>query len=83
MNILRDAASLQAQLRIYDGLVDSRHTLLRLRPQLRGNWVALAVAYHLNGNLVEAENVLEKYEAMLKVGFIVTMALCNANDGRA
>ncbi|EIN08866.1 N-terminal acetyltransferase A auxiliary subunit [Punctularia strigosozonata HHB-11173 SS5] len=66
MNILRDAASLQAQLRLYDGLIESRHILLRLRPQVRGNWVALAVAYHLSGNLTEAENVLTKYESILK-----------------
>ena len=67
MNILRDAAHLQTQLRMYDSLVETRHTLLRLRPQLRQNWVALAVAYHLNGNLSEAKSVLEQYERIIKV----------------
>ncbi|KAH9941133.1 N-terminal acetyltransferase A, auxiliary subunit [Epithele typhae] len=66
MNILRDAAHLQTQLRLYDSLVETRHTLLRLRPQMRQNWVALAVAYHLSGNLVEAKNVLEQYERIVK-----------------
>ena len=67
MNILRDAAHLQTQLRLYDGLVETRHTLLRLRPTLRQNWIALAVAYHLGGNLAEAKSVLEQYERIVKV----------------
>jgi peptide alpha-N-acetyltransferase len=67
MNILRDAAQLQSQLRIYDGLVDTRMTLLRLRPNMRQHWIALAVAYHLTGNLAEARKVLEHYQQSLKV----------------
>ena len=67
MNILRDAAHLQTQLRQYDNLVETRHTLLRLRPNLRSNWLGLAVAYHLNGQLGEAKKVLEHYEESLKV----------------
>ncbi|KAF7350445.1 hypothetical protein MVEN_01349700 [Mycena venus] len=66
LNILRDAAQLQTQLRIYDGLVETRHTLLKIRPAMRQHWMALAVAYHLNGNLTEAKKVLELYEATLK-----------------
>ncbi|EEB88275.1 hypothetical protein MPER_13973, partial [Moniliophthora perniciosa FA553] len=56
LNILRDAAQLQTHLRLYDALVETRHTLLKMRPMLRQNWVALALAYHLNGNQVEAKN---------------------------
>jgi hypothetical protein len=67
VNILRDAAQLQAQLRIYDGLVETRHTLLKLRPTLRQHWIALAVAYHLNGNLPAAKKVLDQYERIIKV----------------
>jgi hypothetical protein len=67
MNILRDAAHLQTQLRLYDGLVDTRFLLLKLRPNLRQNWIGLALAYHLNGNLSEARRVLEQYERSLKV----------------
>ncbi|KAA1473007.1 N-terminal acetyltransferase A, auxiliary subunit [Dentipellis sp. KUC8613] len=66
INILRDAAHLQTQLRQYEHLVETRHTLLQLRPSLRQNWMALAVAYHLNGNLPEAKKVLEQYERTLK-----------------
>lgn len=68
MNILRDAAHLQTQLRLFDGLVDTRFLLLKLRPNLRQNWIGLALAYHLNGNLAEARRVLEQYERSLKVG---------------
>ncbi len=71
MNILRDAASLQSQLRLYDGLVETRHTIARCRPVLRANWIALSVAYHLNGNLQEAKKVLEHYEDSLKVCSLV------------
>lgn len=34
---------------------------------MRQHWIALAVAYHLNGNLQEAKKVLDLYEATLKV----------------
>lgn len=75
MNILRDAAHLQTQLRLYDGLVDTRFLLLKLRPNLRQNWIGLALAYHLNGNLAEARRVLEQYERSLKVrGAAVTLS---------
>ncbi|KAF5383319.1 hypothetical protein D9615_004982 [Tricholomella constricta] len=66
LNILRDAAQLQTQLRLFDALVETRHTLLRIRPTLRQHWVALAVAHHLNGNLAEARKTLEHYERTLK-----------------
>ncbi|KAG6876686.1 hypothetical protein C0993_001234 [Termitomyces sp. T159_Od127] len=66
LNILRDAAQLQTQLRLFDALVETRHTLLRIRPTLRQHWIALAVAYHLNGNLSEARKTLEHYERTLK-----------------
>lgn len=76
MNILRDAAHLQTQLRLYDGLVDTRFLLLKLRPNLRQNWIGLALAYHLNGNLAEAWKVLEQYERSLKVRGATIALLC-------
>jgi hypothetical protein len=69
MNLLRDSAQLQTQLRLFENLVDTRHIILKLRPNLRQNWVALAVAYHLNGNLLEAKKILEHYQRSLKVCF--------------
>jgi len=73
MNILRDGAHLQTQLRLYDGLVDTRFLLLKLRPNLRQNWIGLALAYHLNGNIPEARRVLEHYGRSLKVHTTVTL----------
>lgn len=65
-NILRDTAVLQTQTRQFEGLVETRHNLLRLRPYNRHHWVGLAVAYQLNGNLVEAKQVLEYIEGFLR-----------------
>lgn len=66
LNILRDLALLQCQIRDYEGYIDSRRKMMQERPQLRQNWTALAVAYHLSGNLAEAENILKTYEGTLK-----------------
>ncbi|KAG8761893.1 hypothetical protein FRC11_012500 [Ceratobasidium sp. 423] len=66
MNILRDAAQLQMQLRQFDQLVQTRHTLLALRPTMRQSWVALAVAYQMNEDLEKADKVLVNYKSMLK-----------------
>ena len=65
-NILRDLALLQAQMRDYEGYIDSRSKMLNQRPQLRQNWTALAVAYHLAGNYKSAEHILNTYEETLK-----------------
>ena len=66
IQIQRDLALLQVQMRDYPGFVQSRRTLLQGKPQVRQNWTALAVALHLNGDLEGAENVLHKYEETLK-----------------
>jgi tetratricopeptide (TPR) repeat protein len=64
--ILRDLALLQIQMRNYDGYVETRKTILQTRPQLRQNWTAVAIAYHLAGQYDEAEKVLVKYEETLQ-----------------
>ena len=66
VQIQRDLALLQIQMRDYYGYVQSRRTMLQARPQLRHNWTALAVAHHLSGSLSAAENVLKTYEGTLK-----------------
>lgn len=65
-NILRDLALLQIQMRDYQGYIQSRTLMLKARSQLRQNWTALAVAYHLAGDLREAEKILVTYEGTLK-----------------
>ncbi|KAM7189518.1 N-alpha-acetyltransferase 15, NatA auxiliary subunit [Rhypophila sp. PSN 637] len=62
LQIQRDLANLQVQVRDYDGYVQSRFVMLKARPQIRQNWTALAVAYHLEGNLEQAETTLTTYE---------------------
>ena len=64
--ILRDLALLQVQMRDYQGYIESRRQMVISRPQVRQNWTGLAVAYHLAGELDEAEKVLTKYEETLK-----------------
>jgi len=66
MNILRDAATLQAQLRMYDTLEQTRLTILKLRMSLRQNWVALAVAYGLNNNWIACQRLLEEFLGLVK-----------------
>jgi peptide alpha-N-acetyltransferase len=64
--ILRDLAFLQIQTRDYQGYIQSRKAMLQARPALRQNWTALAVAYHLAGELSTAEKMLKTYEDTLK-----------------
>ncbi|KAG9017506.1 hypothetical protein FRB90_001015 [Tulasnella sp. 427] len=66
INILRDSAQLQAQLRQYEALQETRLSLLRLRPNVRLGWVGLAVAYHLNNKIPEARTVLQQYLKTVK-----------------
>ncbi|KAF2964432.1 hypothetical protein GQX73_g9157 [Xylaria multiplex] len=64
--IQRDLAYLQAQMRDFQGYIQSRTAMLQSKSQLRQNWTALAVAHHLAGDLVQAEKVLTTYEESLK-----------------
>ncbi|KAF2733158.1 TPR-like protein [Polyplosphaeria fusca] len=65
-NILRDLALLQCQMRDFQGYIQSRRQMLTTRATVRQNWTALAVAYHLAGNLASAEDILNRYEGSLK-----------------
>ncbi|KAI8623604.1 tetratricopeptide [Xylariaceae sp. FL1651] len=66
LQIQRDLAFLQVQMRDYQGYIQSRTSMLQTKPQLRQNWTALAVAHHLAGDLAQAEKVLTTYEESLK-----------------
>ena len=72
-NILRDTTVLQTQTRQFEGLVETRHNLLRLWPFNRHHLVGLAVAYQLNGNLAEAKEVLESLERFLRVRAFISL----------
>ncbi|KAK8216168.1 N-alpha-acetyltransferase-like protein 15 [Phyllosticta capitalensis] len=66
VQIQRDLATLQIQVRDYNGYIESRKTMVKSRPQIRQNWTALAVAYHLAGDFNAAIETLERYEGTLK-----------------
>jgi peptide alpha-N-acetyltransferase len=55
----RDLCLLQLQTRNFASLIDSRFTLVILRPTLRLHWINLAVAYHLAGFPGKAARTLE------------------------
>lgn len=64
--ILRDLALLQIQIRDYDGLEETRRTLLTVRPNQRNNWIGFALSFHLLGNYNTAVSVLDTYQDTLK-----------------
>lgn len=64
--ILRDLALLQIQIRDYDGLEDTRRTLLGVKPSQRNNWIGFALAFHLLRNYTMAASVLDTYRDTLK-----------------
>ncbi len=66
LNLLRESAFLQLQLRNYPPMVENRLTLLKMQPHLRINWIGLAVAHHLAGSLDAAVRVLEGYENVMR-----------------
>jgi len=54
--------------------------LLQLKPQVRQNWTALAVAHHLQGDPARAVEILSSFENTLKVH---KERISNANEGRS
>lgn len=64
--ILRDLALLQIQIRDYDGLEETRRTLLTVKPNQRNNWIGFALSFHLLGNYASAISVLDTYQDTLK-----------------
>ncbi|KAG2432388.1 hypothetical protein HYH02_012960 [Chlamydomonas schloesseri] len=66
IQILRDLALLQIQLRDLQGFVDTRHQLLSAKPSNRSHWITFAVAHHMNGNHELAVEVLNQFEATLE-----------------
>lgn len=64
--IQRDLALMQAQMRDFQGYLQSRKQMLQAKPSFRQNWTATAVAHHLAGELEAAEQLLKTYEDTLK-----------------
>jgi N-alpha-acetyltransferase 15/16, NatA auxiliary subunit len=68
LQILRDLSMLQIQMRDLPGFEVTRDTLLRLKPNGKINWLALALAKHLNGDLRGAAHVINVYLGTLTEG---------------
>ncbi|KAK5978049.1 NMDA receptor-regulated protein 1 [Trichostrongylus colubriformis] len=61
MQILRDLALLQIQMRDFEGYKESRYHLLRLRPTQRVSWIGYATAYHLLKDYEKALTILAEF----------------------
>ena len=59
----------QVQLRDIAGFVDTRATILQLKPGNKSHWISFAIAHHLNGSHNIAAEALKKYEG-LQAGFL-------------
>lgn len=60
--VQRDLALLQIQLRDLPGFLETRQAMLEARSTNRQNWLAFAVAHHLNGHYDVAAAVLSAFE---------------------
>lgn len=63
--ILRDLSLLQVQMRNRAGFVETRRQLMTLKVSNRSNWIAFAIAQHINENPTMAVSVLKAYESTL------------------
>lgn len=59
--LMRDAISLFAQLGEHEESLKARHQYFMLRPNLRGNWIILAVGHELVGDYEEALRVYQGF----------------------
>ena len=69
LQILRDLALLQMQVRDYESYLQNRRAILQSKgtnSASRQNWTALAVAQHLAGDLHDAEKTLTTFEETLR-----------------
>ncbi|KAI9322854.1 NMDA receptor-regulated protein 1-domain-containing protein [Dichotomocladium elegans] len=66
INILRDFALLQTQMRHYDQLIETRTQLLQQKPTNPAFWIGLAIAYQLTNKPETAITVLTSHEESLK-----------------
>mmetsp|Transcript_115959 Transcript_115959/g.334857 ORF Transcript_115959/g.334857 Transcript_115959/m.334857 type:complete len:889 (+) Transcript_115959:108-2774(+) len=68
LQILRDLSMLQVQMRDLAGFAVTRHNILNHKPNGKINWLAFALAKHLNGDLRGAISVIDIYLSTLSDG---------------
>jgi peptide alpha-N-acetyltransferase len=66
IQIVRDLANLQIQLRNYEALAETESQLVNLRPNYKQFWIGLAFSYFLLKQYDSALKILEAFESSLK-----------------
>lgn len=61
IQILRDLSLLQIQMRDLEGYRETRHQLFKLRPSQHASWIGFAMSYHLLGDFVTANSILDTF----------------------
>jgi peptide alpha-N-acetyltransferase len=64
--ISRDVAHMQIHTRNIQAFIETRLDILDARPNIKGNWISLALAYHLNGDYQLAIDVLSSLQDNFK-----------------
>ncbi|KAJ2373187.1 hypothetical protein IW150_003742 [Coemansia sp. RSA 2607] len=67
INILRDLASLQAHMRQFDKLIQTRQKLVKLNSLYVPFWLGLANTYHMAGKYDQAIKVISSNEEAMKI----------------
>ena len=70
IQILKDLALLQIQMRDLGGFTKTQHTILELKPNLKANWVAFALGKHMSGDLKGAIEVIDIFLGTLEEGSV-------------
>jgi len=66
--ILKDMGLLQMQMRDLEGFATTQRIILELRPNLKVNWLALALAKHMNGDARGAVDIIDIFYGTLEEG---------------
>jgi tetratricopeptide (TPR) repeat protein len=62
LNVTRDLALLQVQLRDTEGFEETRRQMLLMKPNVNNHWLGYAVAAHVNKNHQKALSVLKSFK---------------------
>ncbi len=70
IQILKDLGLLQIQMRDLEGYTKTQHTILELKPNLKGNWLSFALGKHMSGDLQGAVQVIDIFLSTLEEGSV-------------
>lgn len=66
LQILKDLAVLQTQIKDFNGLLQSREKILFLKPTVPQHWVAFSIAYYLKGDYSHASKVIDTLQTSVE-----------------